>query len=245
MKLYRSPFSTLAALFALSLVAGCSDDGAAPANTAGASGGGVPAGGSGGGSGGRESTAGSPSTGGASAGSGGSSAGSAGLGFGGGPGSGTGGQPTSGGTSAGTSGQPAGGGGSSAGTAGQSSGGSPSGGSGGGIPATWETVKFVFDQGGCFGTICHDLHENNLYMKGTDDQRYMELTTSKSKHCGDDFFVVVPGNPAKSSLPKMLREGCGTIGRMPDTCTTGTESSCIPPEYIQAIETWIANGAKR
>jgi hypothetical protein len=137
------------------------------------------------------------------------------------------------GASAGGSGASAGGSGASAG------GGGASGGSASGIEPSFAMLKGVI-QGSCFGAICHDLPEHPLQLK-LDDKLYGTLTSHMTKHCGP---VLTPGDPQGSALVKLLKGPCNGTDRMPyGKCFADGDEGCIGPEYIAAIEKWIANGA--
>ena len=154
-------------------------------------------------------------------------AGSAGIG------SGAGGASTAGvgGGAAGTS--TAGTGGTSA-TAGSSGGGSA-------VPATFDTVKTVINDAPCFGAGCHNDDQNPLNLR-VDDQLHTRLTSRISISCGN-VPVVNPGNPQESAIVKILKGPCGGTPRMPIGCVDDQDATCIPAEYIAAIEQWIAAGA--
>jgi hypothetical protein len=155
--------------------------------------------------------------------------------------------PAGGGTSAlGTSG--AGGGAGLGGSASPTPGGSTglaggSGGSGGSgdvaIEPTFAMVKGVI-KASCFGGVCHDLPEHPFRLN-LDDKLYTTLTTHMTKTCGP---VVKPGSPQDSALVKLLKGPCGETDRMPyNKCVDDTDEGCVRPEYITAIEQWIAKGA--
>jgi len=80
------------------------------------------------------------------------------------------------------------------------------------------------------------------------DQLYTELTTYVSVECGN-IPIVTPGNPAQSALIKLLKAPCDDgigepIPRMPNGCTEDEfGNTCVPDEYIAAIEQWVASGA--
>jgi hypothetical protein len=140
----------------------------------------------------------------------------------------------SGGGAGGTSGGGAGGSGGASATAGAS-------GAGGAVPATFETVKTVITQAPCFGAGCHNDDQNPLNLR-VDDQLHARLTARISTSCGN-IPVVNPGNPQDSALVKILRGPCGGTPRMPLGCVEDQDATCIPAEYITAIEQWIAGGA--
>jgi hypothetical protein len=120
-----------------------------------------------------------------------------------------------------------------------------------GIAPTFDTVKLVFTQNvtPCVGSDCHGGHAGRLNLL-VDSGLLSRLKSSNSQIC--NMPVVDPGNASNSALVKVMREGCGNvtpncaigsqcIPRMPLNCEEGVD--CIPEDYIQAIEQWIANGA--
>ena len=131
--------------------------------------------------------------------------------------------------------------GGSAGTNSDTGGVTATGGSDGSIAASFETLKFVIMQAPCFGSGCHNDAQNPLNLM-VDDNLYATLTSHISKNCGD-LPVVDPGNPQGSALVKILRGPCGSTPRMPLGCVDDQSGSCVPAEYIAAIEQWIADGA--
>ena len=161
--------------------------------------------------------------------------------------------PATGGTSALGAAGSAGGGGSAGsagatpagsaglgGGSGGSGGSAGSGGSGGGaIEPTFAMVKDVIKTS-CFGGVCHDLPEHTFKLI-LDDKLYTTLTTHMTKTCGP---VVKPGSPQDSALVKLLKGPCGETERMPlNKCSEDADEACVRPEYIAAIEQWIAKGA--
>ena len=68
------------------------------------------------------------------------------------------------------------------------------------------------------------------------------MTTFMSKASGMPF--VTPGNPETSAFVKILKGPCGEVTQMPFQCIPGMFGTCLPDEYVAAIEQWIANGAK-
>ena len=130
--------------------------------------------------------------------------------------------------------------GGSAGLGGGSSGSGGNGGSGGGaIEPTFAMVKDVIKTS-CFGGVCHDLPEHPFHLM-LDDKLYTTLTTHMTKTCGP---VVKPGSPQDSALVKLLKGPCGGTDRMPyNKCVEDADEGCVRPEYIAALEQWIAKGA--
>jgi hypothetical protein len=144
---------------------------------------------------------------------------------------------STGGTGGGSAGTSAGGG--VAGGLGGTSGGSAGMSGGAVIEPSFNTLKGVI-QTSCFGGLCHDLPENPLKLT-VNDQLYTTLTTHMTEHCG---AVVKPGFPQESALVRLLKGPCGETDRMPfGKCFVDGDEGCIVPEYIVAIEQWIANGA--
>ncbi|WP_437587566.1 hypothetical protein [Sorangium sp. So ce1000] len=94
---------------------------------------------------------------------------------------------------------------------------------------------------------CSDASCHNGEAKPTlqdDETLYTTLTTHISAGCGN-LPVVTPGDPERSALVKLIKGPCGTVERMPRGCNpaSGPEYTCLPPEYIDAIEQWVALGA--
>jgi hypothetical protein len=166
--------------------------------------------------------------------------------------------PASSGGSAGSGGLGSGGqntagagGGSSGGTGGESTGGvggagSSAGGSGGSnIPATLDTLKFVLQGTNppCVASDCHGSGTHHPLTLAVNDQLYTTLTTHVSMRCGS-IPLVTPGNPQQSALVAILKGPCGETPRMPNGCIEDEfGNTCVPDEYIAAIEQWVANGA--
>ena len=110
------------------------------------------------------------------------------------------------------------------------------------IPPTFETLKYVISAVPCFGAGCHNDPVNPLDLQLT-DQLYTNLTTRISESCGN-IPVVTPLDPEQSALVMLLKGPCGEVGRMPFGCVENEfEDSCLPDEYIAAIEQWVADGA--
>ena len=142
-------------------------------------------------------------------------------------------------SSAGAGGSGAGGGG--AGGLSGSGGGSAGISGGAALEPSFNTLKGVI-QTSCFGGLCHDLPENPLKLT-VNDQLYTILTTHMTEHCG---VVIKPGFPEESALVRLLKGPCGETDRMPfGKCFVDGDEGCIAPEYIAAIEKWIANGASQ
>ncbi|WP_433936462.1 hypothetical protein AB3662_17440 [Sorangium cellulosum] len=121
-------------------------------------------------------------------------------------------------------------------------GGGGSTGSGNGVAPTFETVKFVIERTSCFGAGCHNDDLNPLDLM-VDGELRTRLTTHISENCGN-IPIVNPGKPEESALVKILKEPCGDTPRMPIECVNDGDAKCVPPDYIEAIAQWIADGAQ-
>ncbi|WP_437493993.1 hypothetical protein WME75_21615 [Sorangium sp. So ce1014] len=130
------------------------------------------------------------------------------------------------------------GGSGGAGSSSASTGGGGSTGSGSEIEPTFETVKYVA-QSACFGAGCHndDMNRLNLMIK---EELHTTITSHISKNCGP---LVNVGNPQESAIIKVLKGPCGGTPRMPLECINDGDAACVPPDYIEAITQWIADGA--
>ncbi|WP_438029856.1 hypothetical protein [Sorangium sp. So ce233] len=82
---------------------------------------------------------------------------------------------------------------------------------------------------------------NPLDLK-VDEELRTRLTSHVSRNCGD-MLIVNPGKPEESALIKILKEPCGTTPRMPIECVNDGDAKCVPPDYIEALTQWIADGA--
>jgi hypothetical protein len=134
---------------------------------------------------------------------------------------------------------PAGGGSFGGASTGGSAGGpSAMGGSGGASPyANFATVREVVALV-CGTASCH-LGEAKPTL-ANDASLFSVLTTYVSKGC-ENNVLVKPGAPDQSAFWLVQRGPCGTVPRMPKGCTPG--ENCIPQEYVDGIQQWIANGA--
>jgi len=114
----------------------------------------------------------------------------------------------------------------------------------------FETMVVVATQNplNCSSSDCHGGVEERLDLRQTG--LYDELLSWNSELCGKP--VISPGNPDNSALIQVLTTGCGDvkpdcvigtecIPRMPLECEEGVD--CIPPDYIEALRQWIADGA--
>ena len=166
-----------------------------------------------------------------------------------------GGGSSSGGVAGSASGGKSSGGASSGGIT--SAGGANTGGGGSTIPATFATVAALIKDRttprSCFGGSCHDSENPYFHLLGadhqlrTDDDLYTFMKGYNTRECG---ALINVANPAQSALIKVLTSECGAMTRlMPlDKCyiDQGAPSGdCVPPEYITAIQQWIAAGAQR
>ncbi|WP_437603933.1 hypothetical protein [Sorangium sp. So ce590] len=131
------------------------------------------------------------------------------------------------------------GGSGGAGSTSASTGGGGSTGSGSEIEPTFETVKFVIENVTCFGAGCHNDDMNPLDLM-INEELHTTITSHMSKNCGP---LVNLGNPQESALVKVLKGPCGSTPRMPLECVNDEDQACVPPDYIEAITQWIADGA--
>lgn len=145
-------------------------------------------------------------------------------------------------------------GGSGSGTGGQagqncvnSTGGTGAVGAGaGGSPqnATFATVGQIVMYK-CGGSSCHNSGTQNPSL-ANDSTLYTTLTTAKAPDCMN-YSLVNPGSPDQSALYLVLAGACGCVPQMPNGCTGGDPTSpnysCLPPDYIEGVREWIANGA--
>ncbi|WP_044966549.1 MULTISPECIES: hypothetical protein [Sorangium] len=94
----------------------------------------------------------------------------------------------------------------------------------------------------CSDATCHNGEAQPTLLD--DETLYATLTSHISEACGN-IPVVTPGDPARSALVKIIKEPCGDAGRMPRGCNPapGPEYTCLPQEYIDAIEQWVLDGA--
>ncbi|HTQ04192.1 MAG TPA: hypothetical protein VMI54_10055 [Polyangiaceae bacterium] len=84
---------------------------------------------------------------------------------------------------------------------------------------------------------------NPLEIPTMDDATLMHnMETVISPDCGN-IPIIKPGDPANSALTKVLTTGCSAnVPTMPYMCDP--TSNCVPKNYEQQIEAWIAAGAK-
>lgn len=110
-----------------------------------------------------------------------------------------------------------------------------------GPPPTLDTLREVVQVRCALGG-CHNGEVEPTLIN--DGQLYTNLTTSISNACGN-LPIVSPGNPDGSAIVRIINEPCGSAGRMPFGCIdpVQTPAACLPQEYIDAIEQWVASGA--
>jgi hypothetical protein len=114
-------------------------------------------------------------------------------------------------------------------------------------PATFATVKSLLEGTlgayGCTGVDCHREGSTHTPMQlPLGDTLYTTLTTHVSAECCN-LKVVEPGYPARSALIRALKGSCGDVAQMPNHCIPGPEGDCLPSNYVEAIEQWVAAGA--
>jgi hypothetical protein len=160
----------------------------------------------------------------------------------------TGGQPGTGGllgTGGGAAGGHAGSAGGHAGTGtgnggrGGGAGGRTGGSGGSGGASASATFAFVDSiiTANCVGSKCHDGSQSVKFVSTTASTLYANLTSMKAPDCMN-LPLVTPGDPTMSALYLAITQMCGSkVGRMPDG------KPALPTATIQAIQTWITNGA--
>jgi hypothetical protein len=182
---------------------------------------------------------------GGSTGSGGSGSGGSGSGGATGGTQGTGGNGSTGGSGSGGSVATSGCGGKATGSGGQAGNGSAAtGGAAGASPyANFTTIQQIV-QYKCGGSSCHNSVQNPMFMD--DSNLYSALTTSKAPDCMN-YLLVKAGDPTHSAMYLAISDACPCVPQMPDGCTGGDPNgptySCLPPDYIEGVRQWIANGA--
>lgn len=110
------------------------------------------------------------------------------------------------------------------------------------VEASFATVRQVVVQAHCADASCHN---GEVKPRLQDDATlHATLTSHISEACGN-IPVVTPGNPQQSALIKLLKGPCGELPRMPNGCVSEPveEYTCLPPDYIDALERWVAAGA--
>ena len=111
------------------------------------------------------------------------------------------------------------------------------------MAATFETFQFIVEATPCNGSDCHGHPGNDLNLIPTGDELYEILTTTVAEKC-ENLPVVNPGDPENSALVRLLKGPCGELPQMPDGCIQD-QGSCLPPQYVKAVEDWIAAGAPK
>jgi len=139
----------------------------------------------------------------------------------------------------------AGAGAGSGGTGGQATGGAGGGTGGWAAAPTFDTVKLVFQGTNppCVASDCHGLNTENILELAIDERLHNTLLTHMSAACGN-IPVVTPGDPTRSALIHLLKGPCGETPRMPRGCIEDEfDNTCVPDDYIAAIEEWVRIGA--
>lgn len=93
----------------------------------------------------------------------------------------------------------------------------------------------------CGGSGCHN-GDTSPTMNGLSDaDLYKTLTTYVSALCGK-CVLVKPGSPDQSAFYLAQMGLCGnSLSQMPLGCV----DNCTPPDYLDGIRQWIANGASQ
>ncbi len=175
---------------------------------------------------------------------------------------GTGGSNGSGGTSASGGSTGNGGNGSGGQSATSGSGGSSCGGKGSATGGQAGSGNFGVDGGGaspyanfatiqqivqlkCGGASCHNSGLQNPMFQD-DANLYSALTTDRAPDCMN-YLLVKAGAPTESAMYLAISDACPCVPQMPNGCMggdpNGPEYSCLPPDYIEGVRQWIANGA--
>jgi hypothetical protein len=172
-------------------------------------------------------------------------------------GSGGGGQSGLGGASLGGARMGTGGSGSGghAGSANAGAGGASGGGAGGASTASGAGVGGASGAGGsslanfatihdivftlCGGSGCHQPGNTPPALLVDDAKLYSTLTSFVSQLCGNRVLVK-PGSPQGSAFYLAQANQCGaSLPQMPLGCV----DNCTPPDYLEGVWQWIANGA--
>jgi hypothetical protein len=175
---------------------------------------------------------------------------------------GSGGSTGSGGNIGSTGGNHGSGGNGSGGQSASGSGGSGCGGKGSGAGGQAGNSNFGVDGGGaspyanfatiqqivqlkCGGSSCHNSGLQNPMFQD-DSNLYSALTTDKAPDCMN-YLLVKAGAPSQSAMYLAISGACPCVPQMPNGCMggdpNGPEYSCLPPDYIEGVRQWIANGA--
>lgn len=122
-----------------------------------------------------------------------------------------------------------------------------------GIAPTFTMIKAMMvasPNGRCSSSDCHgvtDVHPEKLVLE--DNEGLLErMKTHVATRC-NDLVVVVPGDPENSALVRALRGDCTdaegvVLPRMPGGCMEYPDCNCFYPSWMEAVETWIAEGAQ-
>lgn len=93
----------------------------------------------------------------------------------------------------------------------------------------------------CGGSGCHSGGGQAPLLLGVDNATL--LSTLKSyvvKDCGN-HVLVKPGSPDDSAFYLVQKGACGQkLPQMPLGCS---DETCTPPDYVEGVRQWIANGA--
>lgn len=93
----------------------------------------------------------------------------------------------------------------------------------------------------CGGSGCHSGGGQAPLLLGVDNAAL--LSTLKSyvvKDCGN-HVLVKPGSPDDSAFYLVQKGACGQkLPQMPLGCS---DETCTPPDYVEGVRQWIANGA--
>jgi hypothetical protein len=111
--------------------------------------------------------------------------------------------------------------------------------------ANFSTIQQIV-QFKCGGASCHNSGMQAPAFQD-DANLYNALTTSKAPDCMN-LTLVKAGDPSHSAMYLAISGTCGGgVPQMPDGCTGGDPNgpaySCLPPDYIEGVRQWIANGA--
>ncbi len=117
----------------------------------------------------------------------------------------------------------------------------PGGRDAGPAPATFEEVQTLLLDVGCLE--CHGVTNHGLNLQL--DRMYDQLVGRASTDCGSARPRVAPGRPESSYLVDKLKGTgpCFKGERMPRGCVA--TNSCLTPEQVGVVESWIRAGAKR
>ncbi|HEY6475791.1 MAG TPA: hypothetical protein VI456_04365, partial [Polyangia bacterium] len=126
------------------------------------------------------------------------------------------------------------------------SGNAATGGAGASPYANFATIQQIV-QLRCGGSSCHNSGLQNPMFQD-DSNLYSALTTDKAPDCMN-YLLVKAGDPTQSAMYLAISGACPCVPQMPDGCTGGDPNgptySCLPPDYIEGVRQWIANGASQ